>query len=99
LAERGRIVVIGTGAGGRLELDLHQLMRNKAVVRGSTLRARPLEEKALVTRALERHAVPLLAAGRITVPVAATYPFTEAQAAYERFAAGSKFGKIVLVAV
>jgi NADPH2:quinone reductase len=98
LAQCGRVVVIGTGAGGRLDLDLHQLMRKKAVLRGSMLRARAPEEKAMVARAIEHNVLPLLGAGRIGIPVAATYPFAEAQAAYDRFAAGSKFGKIVLVA-
>ncbi|HTE84142.1 MAG TPA: zinc-binding dehydrogenase, partial [Dehalococcoidia bacterium] len=44
----------------------------------------------------EAHVLPLLATGRITVPLAATLPIEQAEAAYERFAAGSKFGKIVL---
>jgi NADPH:quinone reductase-like Zn-dependent oxidoreductase len=63
---------------------------------GSTLRARSLEEKAAVARAVESHVVPLLASERISVPVADTFPLDDAHAAYERFAAGSKFGKIVL---
>lgn len=96
LAPCGRIAVIGTGAGGRLELDLHTIMSKRAVLTGSTLRARPLEEKALVARALEQHVLPLLEAGRLQVPIEATFPMSDAQAAYDRFAAGSKFGKIIL---
>ena len=42
--------------------------------------------------------LPLLAAGRVTVPVAATFPMTEAEAAYDYFAAGGKLGKVVLLA-
>ena len=41
--------------------------------------------------------LPLLADGRVRVPVEATFPMAEAAAAYERFAAGGKLGKIVLV--
>ena len=63
---------------------------------GSTLRARPLEEKALTARAMERSVLPLLASGAVRVPIAATYPLEEAPAAYERFAEGGKLGKIVL---
>jgi NADPH:quinone reductase len=96
LATGGRLVVIGVVAGSRAELDFRDVMHRRARISASTLRARPLEEKALVVRRLERHVVPLLAAGRVTVPVEQTFPLEEAQAAYDRFAAGGKFGKIVL---
>jgi NADPH:quinone reductase-like Zn-dependent oxidoreductase len=96
LATGGRIAIIGTGAGARAEIDLGRLMVARAVLRGSTLRARPLEEKALAARLVEHQVVPLLAAGRIQVPLAATFPLAEAAAAYDRFAAGAKLGKIVL---
>ena len=97
LARGGRVVVIGVAAGARAELDLYAVMTKRALVTGSTLRARPLEEKALVSRRVEAHVLPLLEAGLIRVPVAETFPLDEASAAYERFAAGGKLGKIVLV--
>jgi NADPH:quinone reductase-like Zn-dependent oxidoreductase len=62
----------------------------------STLRPRPLEEKALTARAMERSVLPMLASGTVRVLVAETYPLEEAVTAYERFAAGGKLGKIVL---
>jgi putative PIG3 family NAD(P)H quinone oxidoreductase len=97
LATSGRIVVIGVGAGATAELNLLALMVKRARIQASTLRARPLEEKAATARALERHVLPLVAAGSLRVPVAATYALDEAPAAYERFAAGGKLGKIVLL--
>jgi NADPH:quinone reductase-like Zn-dependent oxidoreductase len=97
LATGGRAVVIGVGAGATLELDLRLLMTRRAQVRAATLRARPLAEKARVLAALEAAAGPLLAAGRLRVPVAATFPLERVAAAYERFAAGGKLGKVVLV--
>ncbi|MCU1461596.1 MAG: zinc-binding dehydrogenase [Acidimicrobiales bacterium] len=97
LGTGGRIVVIGVGAGARAEVDLLALMARRGRIHASTLRARPLEEKALVTRGVEREVVPLLADGRVRVPIAATFPLAEAAAAYERFAAGGKLGKVVLV--
>ena len=97
LATGGRISVIGVGAGGKAELDLLALMGKRGRIHGSTLRARSLEEKAVVARAMERHVLPLLAARCFEVPVHATYPLAEASAAYERFAAGGKLGKIVLL--
>jgi len=48
-------------------------------------------------RAVEASVLPLVAAGRVRVPVAATFPLAEGPAAYERFAAGGKLGKIVLL--
>jgi putative PIG3 family NAD(P)H quinone oxidoreductase len=96
LATGGRIVVIGIGAGARGELDLRALMGKRARIFGSTLRARPLEEKALTARALERSVLPLFESGALRVLVAATYPLEAAEQAYERFSAGGKLGKVVL---
>lgn len=93
----GRIAVIGVGGGGKAELNLLDLMGKRGRIHGSTLRARSLEDKAAAARAVERHVVPLLASGRVRVPVEATFPMAEAAAAYERFAAGGKLGKLVLV--
>jgi NADPH:quinone reductase len=93
----GRIVVIGIGAGAKGDLHLGALMHKRGRVQASTLRPRPLEEKALTARAMERSVLPLLADGRLRVPVAATYPLEEADAAYEHFQRGGKLGKIVLV--
>jgi NADPH:quinone reductase-like Zn-dependent oxidoreductase len=97
LATGGRIAVIGTGAGNRAEVSFGLLMQKRARIHGSTLRARPLEEKALVVQRVGRHVLPLLAAGRVGVPVERTFPLVQAQAAYDAFAAGGKFGKLVLV--
>ncbi|MEY2469983.1 MAG: NADPH:quinone reductase [Actinomycetota bacterium] len=97
LAIGGRIGVIGVGAGSAATVNLLALMQKRAAIFGSTLRARPLEAKADAARRLERHALPLLADRRIRVPVLAAYPLGEAEAAYERFAAGGKLGKLVLL--
>jgi NADPH:quinone reductase len=97
LAAGGRISVIGIGSGAVGELNLGLLMARRARIAGSMLRARPVEEKALTARALEREVLPLFASGALRVPVAATYPLDEVEAAYERFTAGGKLGKIVLV--
>ena len=96
LATGGRIAVIGTGAGATGEINLGLLMMKRARIHGSTLRARPLELKALTARAMERSVLPLIASGEVRVPVAKTYPLAQAPAAYEHFKAGGKLGKIVL---
>lgn len=97
LATGGRIVVIGVGGGPKVEsFNLLGLMGRRARVMGSTLRARPLEEKAVVTRHVERRVLPLLASGAIEVPVAETFGLDRVAEAYERFEGGGKLGKVVL---
>jgi NADPH:quinone reductase len=97
LAIGGRIVVIGVGAGAVSDIDLRMLMAKRAALRGSTLRPRPIEEKAITARLMEKMVLPGFASGDLSVPVAATYLLDDAEAAYERFRAGSKLGKIVLL--
>ncbi len=97
LAIGGRIVVIGVPAGARADLDLRRLMTTRGRVLASHLRSRSLEEKADAARRVEAQALPLVAAGRLRVPVAATFPLEAAREAYDRFAAGGKLGKLVLV--
>jgi NADPH2:quinone reductase len=96
LARGGRISVIGVGAGTDVQLSLRDLMTGRVQLFGSTMRFRPLEEKAAMTRLVEKAVLPGFASGDLAVPVAATYPLDEVAAAYERFQAGGKLGKIVL---
>jgi putative PIG3 family NAD(P)H quinone oxidoreductase len=97
LATGGRIAVIGVSAGAKAELNLLALMGKRARIHGSTLRARPLEEKAACARRVEAEVLPAVASGAVRVPLAATFPLADAAAAYERFSEGGKLGKIVLV--
>lgn len=97
LAINGRISVIGVGAGFSTDLNLLALMNKRGTIRGSTLRARPLEQKAQAAQALIHHAGEALATGRIRVPVLETFELGDVSVAYDRFAAGGKLGKIVLV--
>jgi NADPH:quinone reductase len=97
LAPQGRIVVIGIGAGAKGELNLGALMGKRGRISASTLRSRPLEEKAMAARLVEREVLPLFEDGTLSVPVAETYALDQATEAYERFTAGGKLGKIVLL--
>jgi NADPH2:quinone reductase len=96
LATDGRIAVIGVGGGARADLNLLALMGKRARIHGSTLRSRPLEEKAAAARLIERHVLPLVRTGAVRVPVAETFSLDRVAEAYDRFAAGGKLGKIVL---
>ncbi|HEY1593081.1 MAG TPA: zinc-binding dehydrogenase [Solirubrobacteraceae bacterium] len=93
----GRIIVIGIGAGAKADVHLGALMFKRGRIFASTIRPRPLEEKAMSARAMERSVLPLLGSGAVDVPVAATYSLDEAEDAYARFEAGGKLGKIVLL--
>jgi NADPH:quinone reductase-like Zn-dependent oxidoreductase len=92
LAPKGRIAVIGVGAGATQTVNFHRLMAARGRIHGSTLRSRSREEKADVIRRLRDEVLPL----GVTVPVEETFPLDQAQQAYERFVAGQKFGKIVI---
>jgi NADPH:quinone reductase-like Zn-dependent oxidoreductase len=97
LATQGRILIIGVGGGFQAELNLLALMGNRARIMGSMLRNRPLEGKAAAARLVEKHVLPLFERGALDVPVAETFPLTDVAKAYERFTAGGKLGKIVLL--
>jgi NADPH:quinone reductase-like Zn-dependent oxidoreductase len=96
LATGGRIAVIGVSAGAKSEVNLLALMGKRARIHGSTLRARPLEQKAQVARLVEHEVLPLFESGALTVPIAETFPLQQTAEAYERFAAGGKLGKVVV---
>ena len=97
LAIGGRISVIGVGAGAKAEVNLLALMNLRGRIHGSTLRARPLEAKAAATQAVIRNVVPLLESAKVSVPIEETFEMSDVVAAYDRFAQGGKFGKIVLM--
>lgn len=96
LALRGRIVVVGVGAGQEATIPLLRLMQKRAVVRGTVLRPRPLEEKAAAVRAFEREIVPALADGRIRPLVDSVFAAADVTEAFDRLAARGKVGKVLI---
>jgi NADPH:quinone reductase-like Zn-dependent oxidoreductase len=96
LAAKGRIVIVGTGAGAEAMLDLRKLMGRRAHLLGTMLRARPLDEKATAMRAFTREVVPHLASGRIAPLVDGVFPADEAAAAFDRLGESGKLGKVLL---
>ena len=97
LARQGRMVEVGLMSGADLQnASLGPLLMKRLQVRGTTLRARPLEQKAAATRAFEKSVLPHIASGRIKVVVDSVYPLSEAAAAQAHMEANANFGKIVL---
>lgn len=96
IALKGRMVLVGMMGGNTTNANLGVLLGKRASVRGTTLRARPLEEKAETTRAFEKSVVPHLASGRVKVVVDRVFPLGEAAAAHEYMGANQNFGKVVL---
>jgi NADPH:quinone reductase len=98
LAPGGRISIIGVGGTGpKAEINLLMVMQKRARIHGSTLRARPLEQKAAAMRLVEKEVLPNFENGTLSVPVAETFPLDRAEDAYERFESGGKLGKLVLL--
>jgi len=96
VAVKGRIVVVGVGAGTSAEMPLLRLMQKRAVVRGTVLRARPVEEKGTVLRAFEREVVPHLASVRVTPVIDEVFPAANAADAFTHLEGAGKRGKVLL---
>ena len=96
IARKGRMVIVGLMGGASTTANIGVLLQKRLQVRGTTLRARPLEEKALATRAFERAVLPHIASGRMQVVVDRVFPMVAAAAAHEYMASNANFGKIVL---
>ncbi|MET0843359.1 MAG: NAD(P)H-quinone oxidoreductase [Mycetocola sp.] len=97
LAFGGRLVVIGLQRGSKAELDLGLLMSRRASVLGTTLRARPAEEKAKVVAQVAEHVWPLIEAGTVRTAVEARYPLEDVAEAHRHFDSGRHTGKILLI--
>ena len=95
-APKGRIVCIGTIAGGRATLPIMAILGKRLTIIGTVLRGRDVAEKAAATDAFVRDVVPLLADGRIAPIVEATLPLDQAEDAYDLLESDTTFGKVIL---
>jgi putative PIG3 family NAD(P)H quinone oxidoreductase len=96
LATNGRLVVIGMQGGSRAELDLGTLLAKRAAVHATSLRARPLAEKAAICAAVVEGLWPLIAAGAVRPIVGASYPMSEVAEAHRLVADSGHVGKVLL---
>jgi NADPH2:quinone reductase len=92
----GRWVIIATLSGAKAEINLSELMMKRIVLTGSTLRARPADEKARLAAAVEATVWPWVVSGAVRPPVEATFPLEQADQAHLRLEAGHHIGKVVL---
>ncbi len=96
LAMRGRLISVGTTSGAKAEIDLGLLMRRRASVTGTVLRARAIEEKAEVIREFAAHVLPLVASGEIRPVIDRVFPAGEVCAAHRHVESDRTFGKVIL---
>lgn len=96
LAVGGRLVVIGLQGGTTAELNLNTLLRKRAAVIATSLRARPLPEKAAIVAAVREHVWPLVESGRVRPVVHSRHPLAEAAAAHREMESSGHIGKILL---
>jgi putative PIG3 family NAD(P)H quinone oxidoreductase len=96
LTLNGRLVLIGLMGGSRSEIDLAKLMMKRLRVVGSTLRARPLEEKASIMAELGQYVWPKISQGDIVPIIQQVFPIQAASEAHELVASDGTIGKVVL---
>ena len=96
LAVKGRIVVVSTAAGSKVELSLGALMGRRGTIIGTLLRARPLEQKAAAVQAFAREVVPLLESGAVEPVVDRVFSAEDAAEALDHLQQPGKFGKVLL---
>jgi putative PIG3 family NAD(P)H quinone oxidoreductase len=96
VANRARIVVVGLLAGARVDLDLGLVLRKRLEIRGTMLRARPLEEKIEAANLLARNIAPLLGNRALEPVVDKVLPLAKAADAHRYVASNEGFGKVVL---
>ncbi|MFD5799395.1 NAD(P)H-quinone oxidoreductase [Streptomyces diastatochromogenes] len=98
LAVNGRLAIIGMQGGIKGELNIAALLNKRAAISATSLRARPLSEKAAIVAAVREHVWPLLAAGQVRPVVDRELPMPEAAEAHRVVEASGHIGKVLLVA-
>ncbi len=96
LATGGRLVFISSLSGSKVELDIRKLMAKRASIRGSTLRARPLEEKVALKEAFTQQFWEALERGRVKPVVDRVFAIQDAEAAHDYMRANKNIGKLLL---
>lgn len=98
LATEGRLVIIGMQGGVKGELNIGKLLSRRGAVIATSLRSRPVEEKAAICASVVEHVWPLIADGSVRPVVHTTLPLEKAAEAHRMMEAGDHIGKIMLTA-
>jgi NADPH2:quinone reductase len=95
-AVEGRVVQIAFAGSPKATVDFRRIMLKRLTHTGSTLRARAVEDKGAIARAVEQHVLPLVAAGRVKPIIDSSYALAQAALAHARMESSVHIGKIVL---
>lgn len=98
LAVNGRLAIIGLQGGVKGELNIGALLGKRAAISATSLRARPLAEKAAITAAVREHVWPLIAQGHVRPVIDRELPMADAAQAHRVVEASEHIGKVLLVA-
>ncbi|MFJ9633532.1 NAD(P)H-quinone oxidoreductase [Streptomyces sp. NPDC101175] len=98
LAVNGRLAIIGMQGGIKAELNIAALLGKRAAISATSLRARPLGEKAAIVAAVREHVWPLIESGQVRPVVDRELPMSEAAAAHQVVEDSGHIGKVLLVA-
>jgi putative PIG3 family NAD(P)H quinone oxidoreductase len=96
MAPLGRLILIGLVGGAETPLELGRVLRGRLTIRGTVMRARPLEERIAVARRFAAEVLPLLAGGAVRPTIDRTYPLADIAAAHERLESNETVGKVVI---
>ncbi len=96
LAPRGRLVQIAVQQGANVTINIAKVMQKRITVTGSTMRPRPIAEKAAIARELHLQVWPLLESGAVKVLVDRVFPLAEAAEAHRYLDSGTHVGKVIL---
>ncbi|MGW2031430.1 NAD(P)H-quinone oxidoreductase [Streptomyces sp. NPDC001811] len=97
LAVNGRLAIIGMQGGAKGELNIGTLLGKRAAISATSLRARPLEEKAAIVAAVREHVWPLVAGGHVRPVVDRELPMAEAAEAHRLVESSGHIGKVLLI--
>jgi NADPH:quinone reductase len=96
LSTNGRLVFIATLGGTKAEIDIRKLMAKRIMLKGSTLRARPLAEKIAIKEAFMKQFWQSLEEGHIKPIIDSVFPIQEVEKAHKKMQSNENIGKLLL---